>query len=59
MSLGTLGGAFILDYLGPKYTMVSIKLRFENPAVGHRLEQITGLLLQAIVGFIMSGLYKQ
>ncbi|KAL9714381.1 glycerophosphoinositol permease [Leucoagaricus gongylophorus] len=38
---GTLGGAFILDYLGPKYTM------------------ITGLLLQAIVGFIMSGLYKQ
>jgi len=36
---GTLGGAFIIDYLGPKYTM------------------ITGLVLQAIVGFIMSGLY--
>jgi len=38
---GTLGGAFIVDYLGPKYTM------------------ITGLLLQAIIGFIMSGLYVQ
>ncbi|KAH9046851.1 MFS Git1p-related glycerophosphoinositol and glycerophosphocholine permease [Lactarius hengduanensis] len=38
---GTIGGAFIVDYLGPKYTM------------------ITGLLLQAIVGFIMSGLYVQ
>ncbi|KAL9715609.1 glycerophosphoinositol permease [Leucoagaricus gongylophorus] len=38
---GTLGGAFIVDYLGSKYTM------------------ITGLVLQAIVGFIMSGLYKQ
>jgi len=38
---GTLGGAFIVDYLGPKYTM------------------ITGLLLQAIVGFIMSGLYQR
>ncbi|KAJ3510088.1 hypothetical protein NLJ89_g4872 [Agrocybe chaxingu] len=36
---GTLGGAFIVDYLGPKYTM------------------ITGLLCQAVVGFIMSGLY--
>lgn len=38
---GTLGGAFVVDYLGPKYTM------------------ITGLLLQAVIGFIMSGLYKQ
>lgn len=38
---GTLGGAFILDYLGPKYTM------------------ITGLILQAIIGFIMSGLYER
>jgi MFS family permease len=38
---GTLGGAFIVDYLGPKYTM------------------ITGLLLQALIGFIMSGLYVQ
>ncbi|RXW25591.1 hypothetical protein EST38_g212 [Candolleomyces aberdarensis] len=38
---GTLGGAFIVDYLGPKYTL------------------ITGLLCQALVGFIMSGLYKQ
>ncbi|KAF9466551.1 putative metabolite transporter [Collybia nuda] len=36
---GTLIGAFVVDYLGPKYTM------------------ITGLLLQAIIGFIMSGLY--
>ncbi|KDR76341.1 hypothetical protein GALMADRAFT_121334 [Galerina marginata CBS 339.88] len=38
---GTLGGAFIVDYLGPKYTM------------------ITGLLLQAVVGFIMSGAYSK
>jgi len=38
---GTLIGAFIVDYLGPKYTM------------------ITGLLLQAVIGFIMSGLYSQ
>ncbi|KAJ8502929.1 hypothetical protein ONZ45_g11307 [Pleurotus djamor] len=37
---GTIGGAFIVDYLGPKYTM------------------IFGLLAQALVGFLMSGLYK-
>ncbi|KAI0346089.1 MFS Git1p-related glycerophosphoinositol and glycerophosphocholine permease [Trametopsis cervina] len=37
---GTLIGAFVVDYLGPKYTM------------------ITGLLCQAVIGFIMSGLYK-
>jgi len=36
---GTVIGAFVLDYVGPKYC------------------QIIGLLLQAIVGFIMSGLY--
>jgi len=36
---GTLIGAFCVDYLGAKYTM------------------ITGLLLQALIGFIMSGLY--
>ncbi|KAI0955810.1 hypothetical protein AcV7_006378 [Taiwanofungus camphoratus] len=38
---GTVGGAFIVDYLGPKYTM------------------ILGLVCQAIIGFIMSGLYVQ
>jgi len=38
---GAVGGAFIVDYLGPKNTM------------------ITGLLLQALIGFIMSGLYVQ
>lgn len=38
---GTLVGAFVVDYLGPKATM------------------ITGLLLQALVGFIMSGLYEK
>ncbi|RPD61157.1 metabolite transporter [Lentinus tigrinus ALCF2SS1-7] len=38
---GTVAGAFIVDYLGPKWTM------------------ITGLLAQAIIGFIMSGLYTQ
>ncbi|KAL0954582.1 hypothetical protein HGRIS_003542 [Hohenbuehelia grisea] len=36
---GTLGGAFVVDYLGPKNTM------------------IVGLLAQALIGFIMSGLY--
>ncbi|TRM64448.1 major facilitator superfamily domain-containing protein [Schizophyllum amplum] len=38
---GTLIGAFIVDYLGPKNTM------------------IFGLIMQAIIGFIMSGCYKQ
>jgi len=38
---GTLSGAFIVDYLGPKHTM------------------IIGLLLQAVIGFIMSGAYVQ
>ncbi|THH12609.1 hypothetical protein EW146_g7533 [Bondarzewia mesenterica] len=40
-SIGTVGGAFIVDYLGPKNTMIA------------------GLLCQAVIGFIMSGLYKQ
>ncbi|KAG5650407.1 hypothetical protein H0H81_012373 [Sphagnurus paluster] len=38
---GALVGAFVVDYLGPKYTM------------------ITGLLLQAVIGFFMSGFYVQ
>lgn len=38
---GTICGAFLIDYLGPKYTM------------------ILGLLCQAIIGFMMSGLYVQ
>jgi len=38
---GTICGAFVVDYLGPKYTM------------------ITGLLLQAVIGFFMSGFYVQ
>jgi len=38
---GTLIGAFIVDYMGPKYTM------------------IFGLVMQALIGFIMSGLYTQ
>lgn len=38
---GTLIGAFAVDYLGPKWTM------------------ITGLLCQAVIGFIMSGAYVQ
>ncbi|KAI0346090.1 putative metabolite transporter [Trametopsis cervina] len=37
---GTLLGAFVVDYLGPKYTL------------------ITGLLCQAVIGFIMSAMYK-
>jgi Na+/melibiose symporter-like transporter len=38
---GTLIGAFIVDYFGPKYTMIG------------------GLLCQAVIGFIMSGLYER
>jgi MFS family permease len=38
---GTVIGAFVVDYLGPKKTM------------------ITGLLAQAVIGFIMSGLYTR
>ncbi|KAF9048617.1 glycerophosphodiester transporter [Panaeolus papilionaceus] len=38
---GTMIGAFVVDHLGPKWTM------------------ITGLLFQAVVGFIMSGLYAK
>ncbi|KAF9223445.1 MFS general substrate transporter [Gyrodon lividus] len=38
---GTVIGAFAVDFLGPKATMIS------------------GLLAQAVVGFIMSGLYTQ
>ncbi|KAJ3560297.1 hypothetical protein NP233_g10928 [Leucocoprinus birnbaumii] len=38
---GTFGGAFLLDYIGPKYTLV------------------ISLLLQAVIGFIMSGLYEK
>ncbi|EJD34786.1 MFS Git1p-related glycerophosphoinositol and glycerophosphocholine permease [Auricularia subglabra TFB-10046 SS5] len=37
---GTLVGAFVVDILGPKYTM------------------ITGLLFQALFGFVMSGCYS-
>lgn len=40
LSPGTIIGAFVVDYLGPKNT------------------QVVGLVLQGIVGFIMSGLYK-
>ncbi|KAF8079338.1 putative metabolite transporter [Lyophyllum atratum] len=36
---GTILGAFVIDYLGPKHTL------------------IVGLLLQAIIGFFMSGFY--
>jgi len=38
---GTVIGAFSIDYLGPKVTMIA------------------GLLAQAVIGFIMSGLYTQ
>jgi hypothetical protein len=37
--IGTVIGAFAVDYLGPKWC------------------QITGLLAQAVIGFIMSGAY--
>ncbi|TFK46065.1 MFS Git1p-related glycerophosphoinositol and glycerophosphocholine permease [Heliocybe sulcata] len=38
---GTVGGAFLVDYLGPKWC------------------QVFGLSMQAIIGFIMSGLYTR
>ena len=34
VSLGTLGGAFVVDYLGAKYTMVSVKLRVGDRVIG-------------------------
>jgi len=34
ISLGTLGGAFVVDYLGAKYTMVSVKLRIGDRVIG-------------------------
>ena len=37
---GSLAGAFVSDWLGPKYTL------------------ITGVVIQAIIGFIMAGLYS-
>ncbi|KAI9904078.1 hypothetical protein N3K66_000607 [Trichothecium roseum] len=36
---GSLAGAFVSDWLGPKYTL------------------ITGVVIQAVIGFIMAGLY--
>ena len=55
---GTIGGSFIVDYLGPKWTTV---LEFiEISGYPFDLEhEISGLLFQAFIGFIMSGLYKQ
>ena len=56
--LGTIIGAFVVDYLGAKYTMVCSQ--FYSPSFTLLIgAQITGLLLQAIIGFIMSGLYAQ
>ena len=56
---GTIIGAYIVDYLGPKNTMVCPSL----PIVScyHILKnasQVLGLVSQAVVGFIMSGLYN-
>lgn len=52
---GAVGGAFIIDYLGPKNTMVR---SFSPLAPLLMRAQIAGLLLQALFGFIMSGCYK-
>lgn len=58
---GTMIGAFVVDYLGPKYTMVRPPQKFLHVFHHNFLGalQITGLLLQAIIGFIMSGLYTK
>lgn len=56
---GTIAGAFIVDYLGPKYTMVWF-IDVPLSCFSDRMHnQILGLMLQAVVGFIMSGLYSQ
>ena len=57
---GTLIGAFVVDWLGPKYTMVSPHIGVARPIADCPAHiQITGLLCQAVIGFIMSGLYTQ
>lgn len=56
--LGTIIGAFIVDYLGPKYTMVSV-VAFSFTKATDESIQIFGLIAQAIVGFFMSGFYLQ
>lgn len=55
--LGTIIGAFVVDYLGAKYTMVSSLFYSASSCLTRA--QITGLLLQAVIGFIMSGAYVQ
>lgn len=56
---GTMIGAFVVDYLGPKWTMVRSTSMTEPMLDSDNGYQITGLLLQAVVGFIMSGLYAK
>ncbi|KAJ3575504.1 hypothetical protein NP233_g1045 [Leucocoprinus birnbaumii] len=41
---GAIGGAFLLDFLDPKWTLLAI--------------QIFALVVQSVVGFLMAGLYK-
>ncbi|KAI6102090.1 major facilitator superfamily domain-containing protein [Pisolithus sp. B1] len=53
---GTVIGAFLVDYIGPKTTMLCIAY-FQLHVHSDLLHQIVGLLSQAVIGFIMSGLY--
>ncbi|PPQ69137.1 hypothetical protein CVT24_000003 [Panaeolus cyanescens] len=61
---GAMGGAFMIDYIGPKWTMVifsaSAALQGSNFAQYSASDsQIIGLLCQAVVGFLMSSLYAK
>ena len=55
---GTVGGAFIVDFFGPKWTMVSVASPCDSLLWLNGSFQIIGLLSQAVIGFIMSGLYS-
>ena len=56
---GTLIGAFVVDIMGPKYTMVSKLIAVHVDHSVLTIYQIFGLLCQALIGFIMSGAYVQ
>ena len=55
---GTVGGAFVVDFFGPKWTMVSVVSLCDSLLCLNDSFQIIGLLSQAVIGFIMSGLYS-
>jgi hypothetical protein len=54
--VGAIGGALITDVLGAKNTMVKLPRRVVTLYLS--CIQLLGLLSQALIGFLMSGLYK-